>query len=355
MILLYKLVCVEPFTSQRLARLFSSRVTSSQPPKLHEWNALKRADAFLAIIDTEGAQDRQKIQLSTLKICACGAFATALCDIALYPIDCIKTVQQASSASLTPVTFVNVYRSILSSQGIKGFYQGAVLFTVCDSLSGAVKFGVYESMKAYAERIFPIKYKNFVPYFCAAVAFMVCSVLLLPGEVLKCRLQAGKAIGAIDGIAHILKESGIRGFYIGFISTLMRDLPYTVIELGLYEQIKLLFRKSIARKTHTNKRTHDASSISARRLDLLAAAGTGIITGFITTPLDVIKTKVMTSSLSSPITIPIAIVQTYSSGGIKALFSGCSTRVAWLLPFTTLYLGSYEWLKKKTMHREHEL
>ena len=36
----------------------------------------------------------------------------------------------------------------------------------------------------------------------------------------------------------------------------------------------------------------------------------------------------------------------YSEGGVPSLFVGSVARVAWLLPFTTIYLGFYELLKK---------
>jgi hypothetical protein len=32
---------------------------------------------------------------------------------------------------------------------------------------------------------------------------------------------------------------------------------------------------------------------------------------------------------------------------VKGLFVGSLARVTWLLPFTTIYLGVYEWSKKK--------
>jgi hypothetical protein len=36
----------------------------------------------------------------------------------------------------------------------------------------------------------------------------------------------------------------------------------------------------------------------------------------------------------------------YADGGVKALFVGSFARVTWLLPFTTIYLGMYEYSKR---------
>lgn len=43
----------------------------------------------------------------------------------------------------------------------------------------------------------------------------------------------------------------------------------------------------------------------------------------------------------------------YREGGLAALFVGSVARVAWLLPFTTIYLGVYETLKRKLSERKN--
>jgi hypothetical protein len=40
---------------------------------------------------------------------------------------------------------------------------------------------------------------------------------------------------------------------------------------------------------------------------------------------------------------------TYAEGGVAAMFVGTPARVAWLLPFTTIYLQAYELLKKRVV------
>ena len=39
----------------------------------------------------------------------------------------------------------------------------------------------------------------------------------------------------------------------------------------------------------------------------------------------------------------------YNEGGLKGLFVGSAARVAWLLPFTTIYLGAYEVCKRRLL------
>jgi solute carrier family 25 S-adenosylmethionine transporter 26 len=78
-----------------------------------------------------------------------------------------------------------------------------------------------------------------------------------------------------------LKTDGISGLFAGYFATLVRDIPYTMLELGLYENIKTVFRKM-----------RNSADLSASD-ELIAAAITGGVTSFVSTPLDVIKTKLM--------------------------------------------------------------
>jgi solute carrier family 25 S-adenosylmethionine transporter 26 len=90
-----------------------------------------------------------------------------------------------------------------------------------------------------------------------------------------------KVKNLMGGISSIVKAEGIKGLFSGYFSTLVRDVPYTMLELGLYENIKMMMRK-FQQKDELNPRD-----------ELFAAAVTGAVTGFITTPLDVVKTKLM--------------------------------------------------------------
>ena len=48
-----------------------------------------------------------------------------------------------------------------------------------------------------------------------------------------------------------------------------------------------------------------------------------------------------------------AMQSIYQEGGLSALFVGSYARVAWLLPFTTIYLGIYEMIKRHLLARKN--
>ena len=275
----------------------------------------------------------KSISLNAFDLCFCGAFATIFGDFAMFPLDTVKVYQQTSSKS---IGLFKAMKEIFMKQGLSGFYSGVVPYLVGDGLSGAVKFAAFEISKKWVEERVDKKYHGISQFACAAGAFLACSVILVPGEVLKTRLQSGAIKNLFSGISSILKEEGFRGFFAGYGATLLRDVPYTMLELGLYENIKSFIRSS--------KNLQNLSNTD----ELSAAAITGAVTGYITTPLDLVKTKIMSGSSESSGILDI-FRNIYSSQGMSGLFAGSVARVAWLLPFTTIYLGVYEVSKRQLL------
>lgn len=92
---------------------------------------------------------------------------------------------------VTAVSFFGAAKQIFLQQGFQGFYQGVVPYLVGDGASGAVKFATFEALKRFLEDRLPNEWHPTVQFFCAATAFCACSVILVPGEVLKTKIQAG--------------------------------------------------------------------------------------------------------------------------------------------------------------------
>eukprot|EP00981_Chlorochromonas_danica_P015897 scaffold14723_cov282-Ochromonas_danica.AAC.7 len=272
-------------------------------------------------------------QLNAFELCICGALATALGDLAMHPIDTIKITQQTATVAKG---LLGTAKDIVLSRGFLGLYQGVVPYLIGDGLSGAVKFATFELSRRVAEKKLPEKYHAIARFACAAFAMLACSFILVPGEVLKTRLQAGAALTMTGAIQSILQSEGVRGLYVGYKATLVRDVPYTMLELGLYENLKSIFRRFVKRETLTTKE------------ELIAAAITGGFTAIVTTPLDLIKTRLMmqTSAGGKYSGVFDALSCIYQEGGLLGLFVGCMARITWLLPFTIIYLGVYEFAKR---------
>ena len=258
-----------------------------------------------------------------------GVLAAAAGTVALHPIDTIKTVQQTGLA-LGPAC-----AKIWARGGPAAFYDGVTPFLLGDGLSSAVKFAVYEQLKQTASKKLPADYVPAARFACAGVAFLCCSIILVPGELLKIRIQNGVYPNIVAGVRTMIKAEGLKGCFTGYRATLLRDVPYTMGELGLYDLLKGAVRRVRRRRPTTSD-------------ELLAAALTGALVGLATNPLDVVKTRIMTGGGSSPLAVLRACVQTEGWG---SLLQGAGARVLWLAPFTVIYFGVYELLKRVLAER----
>lgn len=195
-------------------------------------------------------------------------------------------------------------------------------------------------MKKWLKEKVPEEYYGQTIFIAAAAAFIVSSVVLVPGELLKQRLQMGQIASLREGIPQIFKNDGILGFYAGYSGVCLRDIPYTMLELGLYDNLK---EKIIQFK---NKNAAAGQEKEGGQLEnLLAALISGGITAFLTAPLDNVKTKLMVDTGYNGFFDCMA--KTAKTNGVGALFAGSAARVAWLMPFTAFYLPVYEIIKRK--------
>jgi hypothetical protein len=153
----------------------------------------------------------------------------------------------------------------------------------------------------------------------------------------KQQLQMSYYDGPFEAIHGIYDQSGIPGFFAGYQAVCYRDVPYTVLELGMYE----FFKSQIDAKRPPEQEP-------AAWEEILAAFATGAITAIVTTPLDTIKTKLVVDDYSSLLE---CFSETVENHGVGAVFAGVVARVAWIIPFTGIYLPSYDFIKRQLLER----
>ena len=262
-----------------------------------------------------------------------GAVATAIGDAAIHPMDCIKTLQQSDEGFLLSVP--QAAESLWQQLGLQGFYRGLGTYLVTDAGAGAVKFGTYECLKQWTKRTIPEEHVAPMLYIIAGMAFIASSVVLCPGELLKQQLQMGHYSSLNEAMTEIFDMQGLKGFFTGYQGVCFRDVPYTMMELGLYDSLKKKYLSSQENK----------SALSVGE-EIVAAAITGAIAGFVTTPLDTIKTKLMVDGYAAD-GFMHCLEQTIHDHGTGALFAGAAARVAWLIPFSAIYLPLFDYIKRQ--------
>jgi len=267
-------------------------------------------------------------------------------DIAMHPVDCIKTLQQSNEG--VGLNMLQASSRILKTQGLGGFYKGLGTYVTADGIAGSIKFATYETLKKVLKNNLsddPKKaeqQERWGMFIAAGAAFIASSVVLVPGELIKQRMQMGQISSVGEGIKTIFKNEGILGFFSGYGGVCFRDVPYTMLELGLYDNFKSLYLKYKTKKSPSS----NPSTIELTQFDeILCAALTGGLTGYFTNPADVVKTKLMTDTSLYTGFFDAGRKQ-ISSQGMSSLFNGGVARVAWLMPFTAIYLPVYEEIKR---------
>jgi len=199
----------------------------------------------------------------------------------------------------------------------------------------------YEALKQWVNDNIPEKYIGAALFGCAALAFIASSLILVPGEMLKQKLQMGQINSLAEGIPAIFAEEGIRGFFHGYSGVCLRDIPYTMMELGIYDNLKSMYLN------FKNKNADENGEYTTSIFDdIIAAAISGMITGYLTAPMDNIKTKLMVNADLYKGFIDCTR-KCIAENGVASLFNGGAARVAWLMPFTAIYLPVYEIFKKR--------
>uniref|UniRef100_A0A5K3F7M8 S-adenosylmethionine mitochondrial carrier protein n=1 Tax=Mesocestoides corti TaxID=53468 RepID=A0A5K3F7M8_MESCO len=260
-----------------------------------------------------------------------GATAGLCVDLALYPLDTIKTRLQSISRSVKPSGRLHLFAGL-----------PAVLF---GSAPGAALFFLgYEATRNKATQVGASPWLSSMV--AASVGELVACVVRVPCETIKQRAQNKPhvTIGAI--LSDTIRSEGLRGMYRGYLSTILRELPFSLIQYPVWEALKRLMER-YNRTSHRQPGVDGASSLTKVQFALCGALA-GACAGGVTTPLDVIKTRIMLAEKGAFATSNVLTVMrlVYSEAGIRGLFAGIVPRMSLLAVGGSIFLGLYDITKK---------
>jgi solute carrier family 25 S-adenosylmethionine transporter 26 len=224
----------------------------------------------------------------------------------LFPVDSVKTKLQVGQK-------VQFRLDTIGHDHFKGF-GSAMLGQIP---YGMLVFGTYETLK---NKVFARKpewnesFATKIPVFigCAVVGDTVGAIWLTPSEIVKQRLQSGAASSTSEAIKSIYAKNGLRGFYTGFSGLLARDVPYRAMQLPLYE---------VARDAYSQKYCAPFDRTIFPHEAMMVGATVGMISAGITTPLDVVKSRMMVGTAAGK-TVGGVIKDIYKEAGVGGLFKG---------------------------------
>ena len=169
-----------------------------------------------------------------------------------------------------------------------------------------------------------------------------------PFEVIKQKQQIGRYHSITQAIQDISKASGVRGFYRGYLFLIGREIPFSCIQFPLYEYFKAI---QINRISKNKQNINESEANLDFTKSALNGSLAGSIAGFIVTPIDVIKTRQMTSDLSiDRVSVKTILRSVYKQSGVCGFFRGASIRVLYFSFGGFAFFGVYEATKKYMEH-----
>ncbi|KAG2711700.1 hypothetical protein I3760_04G089200 [Carya illinoinensis] len=205
--------------------------------------------------------------------------------------------------------------------------------------ASALFVGVYEPTKQKLLKTFPENLSAAAHFTAGVVGGFATSFIRVPTEIVKQRMQIGQFTSAPDAVRLIISKEGFKGLYAGYGSFLLRDLPFDAIQFCIYEQLRIGYKAAAKRDLNDPE-------------NAIIGAFAGALTGAITTPLDVIKTRLMIQGSANQYKGIFDCVQTIvRKEGPTALLKGIEPRVLWIGIGGSIFFGVLESTKRLLAQR----
>eukprot|EP00521_Asterionellopsis_glacialis_P013735 CAMPEP_0195301578 /NCGR_PEP_ID=MMETSP0707-20130614/29529_1 /TAXON_ID=33640 /ORGANISM="Asterionellopsis glacialis, Strain CCMP134" /LENGTH=346 /DNA_ID=CAMNT_0040364557 /DNA_START=100 /DNA_END=1140 /DNA_ORIENTATION=- len=264
---------------------------------------------------------------------AAAGVARCISIFAMYPMDTIKTRMQMEQSN--PLRVAGLYK------GVGGSLFGQVPY-------GILTFGSYEMYKNAMLENFPGTKPVFLYALAAIMGDLTGSGWLCPSEVVKQQMQAGMYATTGEAVSKIWAKKGLVGFYQGYLGGVTRDVPFRVAQLTSYEVTKNVYLRAKARRAAAAapgdpKVVQELSPVDAAVCGAIA----GSFSAAITSPLDRIKTLLMTDSAAYGGSVISCTQKIWQQEGIKGFAAGVVPRVTYIAPSVVIFFIAYEQTKQR--------
>ncbi|SMR42927.1 unnamed protein product [Zymoseptoria tritici ST99CH_1E4] len=319
-----------------------------------------------------------------------GAFAAFTVDLIVYPLDTLKTRLQsplylstyrnASNTAFTPAMFRGVYQGV-GSVILATLPASGTFFTVYEGVKGGLHGWNGVGGEAQSGGWLPTPVLHGI---ASGTAELVSCAILTPAEVIKQNAQMVDNSGKqrVNATLQTLQrfKSNPLALWRGYTALAGRNLPMTALQFPLFEGIK---RRIYAYREEKGIRSH--SLVESAVVTAVSAGVGGSGAAVVTTPIDVVKTRIMLAaaeegrSQDKESGIPRSVgevkevvkdvtgkvgekaregvekivkpgrltswqigKEVWRDEGLKGLFRGGALRGVWTMVGAALYLGCYE-------------
>eukprot|EP00475_Leptophrys_vorax_P000217 TRINITY_DN10130_c0_g1_i2.p1 TRINITY_DN10130_c0_g1~~TRINITY_DN10130_c0_g1_i2.p1 ORF type:complete len:302 (-),score=50.93 TRINITY_DN10130_c0_g1_i2:56-961(-) len=249
-----------------------------------------------------------------------------------HPIDTIKTQMQAHGGRFE-------MRDLFSRETQRALLRGFGSSIIGAFPQGAIRLSTYELCKTFLTQEHDVESPFIINSLSAIAGDLSSSIVKVPREVITQRMQTCANGDSSHIISSIWRKEGIRGFFKGGVSTSLRDIPFMVILFSCYEEMK---KRGIPKEG-------ELTSFQST----LFGGSSGAFAGFLTTPVDVVKTRIMThvrDTNPESRTIHYVAKEIYRVNGLKGFFIGATPRSVWWFAVCSIFFPTYEATKQTLRH-----
>ncbi|KAI8592625.1 mitochondrial carrier domain-containing protein [Geranomyces variabilis] len=328
---------------------------------------------------TQRPQQQQLTPTRVLNSFFAGGIALSTSFAVMHPLDTLKTRMQA-----TPAAQRTNIAAVFTPETMRALRRGFFTSVVWAGPQGGLRWATYEICKHWMNRWNPQPVMraasastavptSVLPSFgfmvtsasSAIAGDFVSSIIKVPREVITSRLQTGHydAAATAAGKAKptaayafrtIITTEGPAGLFKGFWSTTLRDWPFMAILFTTYDTLKNIHHHfSVTASTHITIGPDGHQHIHHHEIPTLKSTLFGGVAGglaaFLTTPFDVIRTRVMTAKAKGRIPMRViarTIVAENPSRAVQAFFVGGAARSVWWFCVCSMFFPIYERAKE---------
>jgi solute carrier family 25 phosphate transporter 3 len=275
-----------------------------------------------------------------LKCMIGGVLACGLTHAAVTPLDLIKCRRQENPDAYKSLG--EGFSKIKAEKGFKGLFLGWQPTLIGYSMQGFGKFGFYEIFKDVYKRLMGAKaqqYQTIGFLLSSACAEVIADVLLCPMESLKVKIQTSKpgtfSTELVAGYRELAKE-GLPRFYKIIGPLMARQVPYTMVKFGMFENTVIAIYKYILPKSK-----NEYSKAFQLTITFISGYWAGIFCALVSHPADTMVSKLVKEKLP----LGVAIPKIYSEIGFSGLWTGLGTRILMVGTLTGLQWWIYDSFK----------
>lgn len=295
--------------------------------------------------------------LDKRKFYSFGLFMTMTIRATVYPATLIRTRLQVQKGKSLYTGTYDAFRKILRTEGLRGLYRGFMV-TTFTLISGQAYITTYELVRKYVSSY--SKDNTLKSLVAGGSASLVAQSITVPIDVVsqqlmmqgqgehltRFRVKPKTLSGAKhsvffgqtrDIIGQIFAADGIRGFYRGYVASLLTYIPNSAVWWPFYH----FYAEQLSKMAPSN----------CPHLVLQAMAGplAAATASTVTNPMDVIRARVQVEGRTS-------VIETFNQlireEGFWGLTKGLSARIISSAPTAIVMVVGYETLKKLSLRPE---